>query len=340
LLEFKFSQIYTYLFIIVVFQDINLNKNLHLHKKIPDFIMNALVTGGLGFIGSHVVDLLIAEGLTVTVVDNLSTGNKEFANQKAEYIYRNVEELEAGEVAKYDYVFHLAALPRIQPSFTDPEEHENANVIATIRLLEALKTSKKIKKLVYSASSSCYGNPIHTPTAEDSQIAPLSPYALQKYAAEQYCLILGERNQIPINTLRYFNAYGPRSFNPLNRFNAYTSVIGIFHYQKKNGEKLTITGDGSQQRDFVHVRDIAKANFLAAVTDKNYSFYNIGFGTCYSILEIAEKFNHPYIFIPERKGEAKITLADISKIKNELGWSPKIGLEEGIQSYEEYDSTH
>lgn len=299
--------------------------------------MNALVTGGLGFIGSHVVDVLIEEGLTVSVIDNLSTGSKANKNQKAKYIYKGVEELTSNDLKDVEYVFHLAALPRIQPSFTEPEEHEIANVIVTIKLLEALKDCKKLKKLVYSASSSCYGNPPTTPTPETELIAPLSPYALQKYAAEQYCLILGERNNIPVNTLRYFNAYGPRSYNSENRFNAYTSVIGIFHHQKKNNEKLTITGDGLQERDFVHAKDIARANLLSAKTDVCYRSYNVGFGTCYTILDIAKKFNHPFTFIEERKGEAKITLADISKIKNELGWMPQISLEEGIQSYVEYD---
>lgn len=299
--------------------------------------MNALVTGGLGFIGSHVVDFLIKNGLDVTVVDNLSTGSQANSNNRARYISKNVEDLIFNEVESFDYVFHLAALPRIQPSFTAPEEHEVANVIATVRLLELLKKSKKVKKLVYSASSACYGNPAIMPTPETEHIAPLSPYALQKYAAEQYCLILGERNEIPVVTLRYFNAYGPRSFNPNNKFNAYTSVIGIFHHQKINGEKLTITGDGMQERDFVHVTDIANANFLAAISKISNRTYNVGFGKCFSILDIAKKFNHPHTFIPERKGEAKITLADISKIKNELGWVPGIDLEEGIQSYVEYD---
>jgi UDP-glucose 4-epimerase len=299
--------------------------------------MNALVTGGLGFIGSHLVDFLVEKKIDVTVVDNLSTGNEANKNNRAKYILKNVEDLAVKEVCDFDFVFHLAALPRIQPSFTTPEEHEFANVVSTIRLLELLKESKKLKKLVYSASSACYGNPGIMPTPETEHIAPLSPYALQKYTAEQYCLILGERNGIPVMTLRYFNAYGPRSFNPNNKFNAYTSVIGIFHHQKTNGETLTITGDGSQERDFVHAADIANANFMAATSALTYQTYNVGFGKCFSILDIAKKFNHPYTFIPERKGEAKITLADISKIKNELTWAPEINLEEGIQSYIDYD---
>lgn len=302
--------------------------------------MKALVTGGLGFIGSHVVDLLVEKGIDVTVIDNLVTGNEANRNPKAKYIYKDILEATNSELADYEYVFHLAALPRIQPSFTEPMVHETANVVATIKLVEALKDSKRLKKLVYSASSACYGNPIQIPTTENERIAPLSPYALQKYSAEQYCLILGERFNIPVVALRYFNAYGPRSYNPSNKYNAYTSVVGIFHYQKSCNQLLTITGDGLQQRDFVHVKDIAKANYCAADSSVKGEYYNVGFGKCYTVLEIAKMFQHPYTFIDERKGEAKITLADISKIKRELKWQPEIDIKTGIQTYyEEYEKS-
>ncbi len=297
--------------------------------------MKALVTGGLGFIGSHVVDLLIEKGVDVDVIDNLVTGNDANRNPKATYIIKDVLDINSAELSDYEYVFHLAALPRIQPSFTEPMIHETANVVATIKLVEALKDSKHLKKLIYSASSACYGNPIQIPTTENERIAPLSPYALQKYAAEQYCLILGERFNIPTVTLRYFNAYGPRSYNPSNKYNAYTSVVGIFHYQKNCNHNLTITGNGLQERDFVHVKDIANANYLAAISSRVGEFYNVGFGKCYTVLDIAKMFEYPYTFIDERKGEAKITLADISKIKRELNWHPEIDIQTGIQTYNE-----
>jgi UDP-glucose 4-epimerase len=217
----------------------------------------------------------------------------------------------------------------------EPGPHEDANVVATIRLIEALKNNKNLKKLVYSSSSSCYGNPVEIPTSEQESIKPLSPYALQKYTAEQYCLLLGERFDIPVISLRYFNAYGPRSYNPLNKYNAYTSVIGIFHHQKINGQNLTITGDGSQRRDFVHVKDIARANYYAAKSPVSFEFFNVGCGICYSILEIAKYFSHPYVFVPKRAGEAEITLANIDKIKKVLQWKPEIDIIEGIQSYSE-----
>jgi UDP-glucose 4-epimerase len=294
--------------------------------------MKALVTGGLGFIGSNLVDFLITKKWDITVVDNLSTGSLDYKNPKVEYWIKNVDELSFEDIEDFEYVFHLAALPRIQPSFDEPLEHEDANVVITIKLLELLKKSKNLKKLVYSASSACYGTPVNYPTSESEQIQILSPYALQKYSSEQYCLVIGERFNIPVITLRYFNAYGPRSFNPNNTQNAYSSVVGIFNAQKNNKTTLTITGDGSQKRDFVHSKDIANANYLAAISSKTGEFYNVGYGVCYTIVEIAKLFNTDYTFIPQRKGEAMITYANIDKIKKDLGWVPQISIEEGIST--------
>lgn len=292
--------------------------------------MKAIVTGGCGFIGSHVVDLLIAKGLDVTVVDNLSTGRRENGNPNAHYVLQDVAAISQDLLHQQDYVFHLAALPRIQPSFDAPQEHEIANVMTTIELLTKLKGSPRLKKLVVSSSSAIYGNPTALPTPETCPIAPLSPYALQKYATEQYALLLGLRYGIPVIALRYFNAYGPRSFNPANPQNAYSSVIGIFAQQAKGTGMLTITGDGSQTRDFVHVRDIARANLLAAYSAIKNEAYNVGTGHSYSILEIAQSFEANITFIPPRKGEALTTWADISSIRRDLQWSPKITMKEGL----------
>lgn len=290
-----------------------------------------IVTGGAGFIGSHIADLLIAEGMDVVVIDNLSTGVIENLNPKAEFIKADLVNLES--VSRHfegaQYVFHVAALPRIQPSFELPLEHENANVIATINCLLACK-GRSVKKLVYSSSSSCYGNPTEFPTSETAAINCLNPYALQKYAAEQYCFLLGRWYGIPTVALRYFNAYGPRSFNPKNPLNAYSSVIGIFTDQHKRGVPLNITGDGGQSRDFVHVYDMARANLMAALSDKVYEPYNVGCGSHYTIKHIASVFGGEHQYIPERQGEARITWANIEKIKRELGWVPKIGIDEGI----------
>lgn len=288
--------------------------------------MFAVVTGGLGFIGSHVVELLIAEGWRVVVVDNLSTGSKLNAISGADYRIESLEDTPATLLQQADYVFHLAALPRIYPSFQDPLLHEKENVILTLQLLQQLIGSTSLKKLVFSSSSAVYGDPIQIPTSEDCPIAPLNPYALQKYAAEQYCLMLGHFFNIPVVSLRYFNPYGPRSFNPNNPYNAYSSVVGIFSNQKSLGQPLTITGDGIQTRDFIHVSDVARANLAAALSPVQGRVYNVGAGETLSIHELAKLFSQPYTFVPARPGEARTTHADISRIKRELGWVPAISI--------------
>jgi UDP-glucose 4-epimerase len=284
--------------------------------------MLAVVTGGLGFIGSHVVELLVAQGWRVVVVDNLSTGSKANAICGAEYRIESLTETPDALLRAADYVFHLAALPRILPSFQDPLIHEKENVSLTIELMQRLIGSPVLKKLVFSSSSAIYGNPCQIPTSEDCQISPLSPYAVQKYAAEQHCLMLGQFADVPVIALRYFNPYGSRSFNPNNPYNAYSSVVGIFSDQKAMGRPLTITGDGSQERDFIHVADVARANLAAALSPLRGRIYNVGGGTTLSVLKLAKLFSHPYIFIEARPGEARITHADISRIKRELGWVP------------------
>jgi len=291
----------------------------------------AIVTGGAGFIGSHIVDYLISEGMEVIIIDNLSTGREQNINPKAKFVQEDVVNFKKIEPLFKDvnFVFHTAALPRIQPSFDEPIEHENVNVMGTINCLLACR-NKKIKKFVFSASSACYGTPDELPTTEKAEIRCLSPYALQKYAAEQYALMLGERYGIPAISLRYFNVYGPRSFSPKNPFNAYSSVIGIFENQKKEGKPLTITGDGEQSRDFIHVFDVARVNLLAAESQRQYEIYNIGFGKTYTVNQIAKMFNSKYVYIPERKGEARITWANPEKAKKELNWVPSEKLENNI----------
>ena len=293
-----------------------------------------IVTGGAGFIGSHLVNLLLSQEWDVTIIDDFSTGEREKINPKARLLEASVTDLELIKPAlqEAEYVFHLAALPRIQPSFDDPMIHEQVNVIGTIRCLEALKGSTRLRKFIYSCSSACYGNPTELPTSESAPIECLSPYALQKYTAEQYALILGNRFGIPVTSLRYFNAYGPGSFNPKNPFNAYSSVIGVFHDRNQAGLPLDITGDGMQSRDFVHVFDIADANLKAAISAPNNSIYNVGSGERISINDLAALFGGSVNYLPERQGEAHTTWADISKIMGELGWKPRISLSEGIAS--------
>jgi UDP-glucose 4-epimerase len=291
------------------------------------------VTGGAGFIGSHLVDLLISEGNAVTVFDNLSAGNPKNIHPKASFVEGDILDSAALDKSMkgMDYVFHLAALPRIQPSFEDPELHDRINVLGSLRVFEAAR-KVGVKKLVYSCSSACYGTPDIVPTPETAMISCLNPYALQKYTAEQYLIMLGNRFGVPVISLRYFNAYGPRSFNEKDRFNAYSSVIGIFKRQKDSGQPLTITGAGLQRRDFVHVFDIARANFLAAQSEVVGEIFNIGCGEATTILDIARTIGGPSTFIPDRKGEALITQADISKASKVLGWRPQLSLAQGLQT--------
>lgn len=294
------------------------------------------MTGGAGFIGSHVVEALVAEGYDVRVLDNLSTGDASYVHPAAELI-----EVDLGADAGWNHllrgtevVFHLAALPRIQPSFDDPLMHERANVVATINCVLACREAG-VARLVYSSSSSVYGDPVQLPTPEDELIAPLSPYALQKYSGERNCLLLGNRYGIAVVCLRYFNVYGPRSYNERNPFNAYSSVVGIFSRQRAQGVPLTITGDGLQERDFVYVTDVARANVLAARSDAAGAVYNVGSGETISLLALAKLFEHPYDFVDERKGEARVTWAETTLIRRELDWEPTVPLREGIRLLEQ-----
>ena len=295
--------------------------------------MKYIVTGGAGFIGSHVVDLLIENGDEVRIIDNLSSGSKSNLNSAAEFfefdLSENNEELT--EIIKgFDGIFHLAALPRIQPSFNEPLEHHKNNIDAILNLLMAMK-NVNVNRMVISSSSSCYGDSEIHPTDEEAKITVQNPYALQKYTAEQYGLIFGNFWGIEIVSLRYFNVYGPRSYNPNDRYNPYSSVIGVFNYKSKHKEKIQITGDGSQQRDFVHVYDVARANHLAMTSDIRNDFFNVGFGKAYTINEVAKCFTDNPQYIPERSGEADITLANIKKIKDNLGWEPLISFEKAIE---------
>lgn len=291
----------------------------------------ALVTGGLGFIGSHLVDHLVSRGADVTIVDDLSTGRLENANPQAKLINKDILDTEASVFQDQHFVFHCAAWPKIEPSFEYPQEHERANVMATIDLITKLRRSKSLKKLVVCSSAAVYGNPDEIPTPETAAINPVNPYGLQKYAAEQYALILGRRYDIPTIALRYFNVYGPRGFNPEQRDYSYASVIGLFVHLTFQAKKLTITGDGHQSRDFVHVSDVAQANLLAADSHIVNQVYNVGSGRAVSILTLSKMFPQEAVFIPKREGESMHSCADIRKIRHDLRWVPQISLEEGVR---------
>lgn len=292
--------------------------------------MKVLVTGGAGFIGSNLVDALIENGHQVIIIDNLSTGKKEYLNPKAEF--HNLDIRDLGEIKPLfegvDFVFHLAAQPRIQPSIINPIESHSNNVVGTINVLVACRDAK-IKKFIYSASSSAYGDQKKLPLKEDMTPGAKSPYSLFKLIGEYYCKLFYEIYQLPTVCLRYFNVYGPRQSSE----GAYATVIGIFLRQAKVGQSLTIVGDGNQTRDFTHVRDVVRANILAMEHDKvsKGEIINIGAGNNYSIKKIASLISNNTVNIPPRLAEVQDTLADNSKAQKLLGWKPSINIEEGIE---------
>jgi UDP-glucose 4-epimerase len=290
-----------------------------------------IVTGGAGFIASHVVDLLVREGHEVRVIDNLTTGRRENLNPGAEFCEVDIrDQARLSPLFKgCDWVFHGAAWPRIQPSFDDPISHEEINVVGTINCLIAAR-DHGITRFLYFGSSAVYGTPDEIPTTENAAIRCHNPYALQKYNGEQYALILGERWGVPANSLRMFNVYGSRSFNEGRPNSAYSPVIGIFHNQRNKKMPLTVTGSGQQSRDFVHVHDVARAFLMVAESGVTGEVFNIGLGKSYSINAIADLMSRDKVYIPERPNEAAITHADISKIRKLVDWEPAISLADGL----------
>jgi len=289
-----------------------------------------LVTGGAGFIGSNLVDALIQKGHEVLIIDNLSTGKKENLNPRAKFFQvdlRNYDEIHP-IFEGVDFVFHEAALPRIPLSIEKPQESNDINIKGTLNALVAAKFFS-VKKFIYAASSSALGGSAQIPMKEDAPCYPLNPYALQKYVGELYCKVFFNIYGLPTVSLRYFNVYGPRQ----PREGSYTPVIGIFLTQKKRGEKLTITGDGKQTRDFTYVADVVRANILAMESDKvgQGEVVNIGGGKNHSVNEIAEMIGGEVVHLPARPGEMQDTLADITRAQKLLGWHSEITLEEGIK---------
>ena len=299
---------------------------------------HVLITGVAGFIGSNLLDYILEKtDWKITGVDNLSTGSIEnishvINNDRFEFENKNCGEIKT--LRPFSKVFHLAALPRIQPSFNLVTDHVKANLLETCYLIELMIEENYFPKFIYSGSSAIYGTPINYPTNEEERIDCLSPYAFQKYEVEIYLKLISTRYPLDYVTLRYFNPFGPRSFNPLNKFNAYSSVVGIFLNQYKNGEYLTITGDGSQKRDFIHVKDVAKANYFASLTNEyTNDCFNIGSGSTISILEVGKLISDKVKFIEKREGEAEITWADIDKANSILNWSPEYLLTDYIDSF-------
>lgn|SRR3989344_4351428 len=288
----------------------------------------AVVTGGAGFIGSHLVDALIAKGYDVDVIDNLSAGKKEHVNPDAilhVVDIRNLEEI-SPIIKGADYVFHFAALPRVQYSIENPIETNEVNVTGTLNVFSAAQKGG-VSRVVYSASSSAYGDQETMPLHEEMSAEPLSPYGLQKYIGEQYARLFHVVYGLSTVSLRYFNVYGPR-FDPEG---AYALVIGKFLKQRTDGVPISITGDGEQTRDFTHVRDVVRANILAAESPSvgNGEVINIGAGRNVSINRIAQLIGGEIVYVPARL-EPKHTLASNERALKLLGWKPEIQVEEGI----------
>ena len=293
--------------------------------------MKSIVTGGAGFIGSHLVDKLLDIGHDVVVLDNFSTGRKE----NLSHIKKKIKLVECdlsikgdwiNEFKNTDWVFHLASLADIVPSIQNPEGYFRSNVDATFYILEAARHAN-IKRFVYSASSSCYGIPDEYPTPEGSDIRPQYPYALAKRMGEELVEHWAQLYNLPAISLRFFNVYGTRS----RTSGTYGAVFGVFIAQKLANQPYTVVGDGKQTRDFTYVTDIVSALITAAESDKVNKIYNVGSNTTVSVNKIVELLGGDKVNIPKRPGEPDCTYADISKIKEELGWNPAISIEEGVE---------
>lgn len=295
--------------------------------------MNCLVTGGAGFIGSHLVELLLAKGHTVRAVDNLSIGsirnlstimgNPNFSFQEADISDKTAI---SNLFEDTDWIFHLAGLADIVPSIENPDAYFTSNVIGTYNIAQLAKESGA-KKVIYAASSSCYGIPDIYPTPESADCDPRYPYALTKYLGEQVLMHWHSVYQLPVTSLRLFNVYGPRA----RTSGTYGAVFGVFLAQKIAGKPFTLVGDGTQTRDFTFVTDVARAFLAAAISPKTGLILNVGSGNSYSINRVIELLKGPVVHLPKRPGEPDVTFADIQSIKKELGWNPEVSLEEGIK---------
>ncbi len=292
----------------------------------------AVVTGGAGFIGSHMVDLLLTEGYRVHVIDSLIGGRLQNLEAHKNESRLKVDERDVRSLKPDDaafagakYVFHFAGIGDIVPSIERPIEYMSTNVMGTVHTLEAARHAGA-QKFVYAASSSCYGL-APTPTREDAPITPEYPYALSKFQGEQAVFHWGKVYKMPVNSIRIFNAYGTR----FRTSGAYGSVFGVFLAQKANGKPFTRVGDGNQRRDWVFVTDIARAFYAAAITDKSQEIFNVGTGNPQTVNRLIELLGGEIVQLPKRPGEPDCTWADITKIQRELGWSPKVPLEEGVK---------
>jgi len=291
-----------------------------------------LVTGGAGFIGSHLVEMLLAQGQAVRVVDNFVIGGLHNLAAVRNNPRLTVHQLDIADYEAIrplfdgvDWVFHLAARADIVPSIEAPMEYHRSNVDGTICVLEASRHAG-VKRFVYAASSSCYGIPDVYPTPESAPARPMYPYALAKYVAEEYVMHWHQTYGLPAVSLRMFNVFGPRH----RTTGTYGAVFGVFLAQKLAGRPFTVVGDGKQTRDFTFVTDVCDAFVTAACSDIAGEIFNVGSDNTYSVNRLVDLLGGEKVYIPKRPGEPDITFADIAKIKAAMNWRPKVSLEKGV----------
>ena len=293
--------------------------------------MKCLVTGGAGFVGSHLVDKLVELGHKVIVIDNLNTGrlvNLSHSIKKIRFIKTDISRHGkwGNEFKNVDIVFHLAAVADIVPSINKPELYFNTNVKGTLNVLENSKRHK-VKRVIYVASSSSYGIPKKYPTKENEILDPQYPYALTKKMGEDLVIHWGKVYKLNVVSLRFFNIYGERS----RTSGSYGAMFGIFLAQKINNKSFTVVGNGNQKRDFTYISDIISAFIATMKVKEKRLILNIGSGKCHSVNYIIKLLKGDKIYIPKRPGEPEVTWANISKAKKFLNWKPKVSIEEGVK---------
>ena len=294
-----------------------------------------IVTGGAGFIGSHLVDRLLVDGRKIRVLDNFSTGRRENLDHHrgsgaVDIIDCDIADKSAvmAACAGAERIFHLAARADVVPSIQEPEAYFRANVDGTFSILEAAR-AHGVKRMVYVASSSCYGVPDIYPTPETAPADPRYPYALTKYLGEQMALHWAQVYRLPVSSVRFFNVYGPRA----RTTGTYGAVFGVFIAQMLADKPLTIVGDGEQTRDFTYVGDVVDALVTVAARGGDGAIYNVGSGQPVSVNDLVRHLGaRETVQIPKRPGEPDCTWADIAKIRSELGWEPKVSFAEGVQN--------
>jgi UDP-glucose 4-epimerase len=294
--------------------------------------MKIIITGGAGFIGSHLAEFLINKGHKIVIIDNLSTGRlsniKSFKN-RVKFVKADISKIGKwiDNFKNTQVVYHLAALADIVPSIQNPKKYFDSNVVGTENIASAI-IKHKVKKVIYSASSSCYGVPKNYPTLETENIEPQYPYALTKNLGEQILMHYAKIYSFKVASIRLFNVYGTRS----RTSGTYGAMFGVFLAQKLKNKPLTVVGDGKQKRDFTYISDVIQALYKVIKIKKNFQIFNLGTGNPIAVNDIVKLLGCRSVNIPKRPGEPDLTSANITKIKKELNWKPKISIKQGIKN--------